>query len=215
MDFLVELPVEINAAKDIGQRYKIQLIFRQAFLEEDDVNVPFFVRGMVMPSIVYAEIEYSDFSVAQAIEATITGWSKTLEIQNRSGFISAVVKLESVARTFFDSLSRSAAFIAGAFYISKGNFSAQSAAAVVLFSMAVGFFGYTLVSFLVDKIYETIRFAVPNPVIVLTKGDRDRFSGLKRKSEAAKFLISLLGVGVILAFIVNIAASLFYDRILN
>lgn len=93
-NFLIVLESDVEAAKNIGQRYKIRMIFQQNLSDKDDFSVPYYVREMIRTGKIYLSIDYTDYSIAQTLEAIINSWRKSLPERKVGNSYKAVMKLE-------------------------------------------------------------------------------------------------------------------------
>jgi len=212
-DFLIVLPSGVDQAKDVPQRYKLQVIFEQNFVDKDDDLVPFWLRDFTSVGVLRMELEYADYAVAQAVEATVAGWVVSLPKRSASTAIKFFVKIEQFTREFADTTVRSAAILAGAFYIYTEELSASASIAIGLFCIGVGFFSFTLTNYFLEGFYTQIKKFRPAPVLLVTQGDRNRFEGLDKAKRRSSAIMAALSVGGVLAFLVNIFAAWIFKLI--
>lgn len=91
-DFFTELPVEIEAAENIVQRFDVSVIVDQDFVEEDEDSIPLFIKTMSYGSNIRLKIEYSDYSVGRNLQVTIQDWVKNLTTRKVSPVFSFLNK---------------------------------------------------------------------------------------------------------------------------
>lgn len=78
-DFFTVLPVEIDSANDIVQRFKINAIIDQDLVEISDDGLPYFIKNMASGDNIRVVIEYSDYAVARTLQATVDEWVESLK----------------------------------------------------------------------------------------------------------------------------------------
>jgi hypothetical protein len=184
----------------------------QDFIEDTNFDMPYFMRGMMVGRNIQVSIEFSDYSVSQTLAATIDGWIESLPKQNRGVFANALFRLEKPVTQFADTFVRSVTLFAGAVSALSSE-TWQEAAFVVLATMSVAFFLFSLVDYLVGKFYEGLTGIRPLTYILVTEGDRDRQRGGLAARGRAKAVLSFVTLGVVLSVVVGIFSNFLYDAL--
>ncbi len=214
-DFLITLPAAITEARDIAQRYKLQLIFDQTFFDKDDARIPFFMRGFTSKSDLSLSLEYTDYAVAQAVEAVVTGWVSTLPKRQQSSTMNFVNGSESTIRQFLDTSAQCAAIISGGFYIFNKSPPLNVAIFVSLLSIALGYFSNNFISYAVDQFYGASRKLNPCACVLITMGDRDRMENNKNIISKTRTTLGFIASSIIVALAINISSSWIYERVMQ
>lgn len=211
-DFLITLPSTVSEARDIAQRYKLQLIFDQTFLDKDDARIPFFMRGFTSKSDLTLTLEYTDYAVAQAVEAVVTGWVGTLPKRQESSAMRLINSSEAMVRQFLDTIAQFTAMCSGAAYILNKNPVMNISIFVSLISIALGYLSYNFVSYAVDQFYNTSRKLNPCACVLITMGDKDRVSNNEKIVSKTRATLGFIASSIILALMINISSAWIYDR---
>ena len=206
---------DVREAQDIAQRYKVEISITQEFTDSDDMRLPYFIRQIGHIGQVLVKIEYTDYAVAQSIDACISGWIDTLKENKPHWLARYLFSAEYVAESFLDTAARATPMLAGALYIASnlGKISAQEAVALSLFCLALGFVSFTVVSRLTSAFYGLLRRFAPSTIIQITRGDRDKLAHLAKRRNDAKWLMSVVVISIVLSFVVNIYSAFVYDII--
>lgn len=209
-DFLVVLPPEVPEASEIAQRYTVSILLDQDFIDEDDFDAPYFVRGLMIGRNIQVVIEFSDYSVSQTLQATVDGWVGTLPTQSLGRFARMIFSLEKPARRFADTFVRSIVLFVGAIGAYKA-VSFTDGLYIVLFSMALAFFLFSVVDGIVDKLYEQLSKIKPSTSLLITDGDRARASESSTKIRSTKGVISFLAIGIFASVAISVFSNYLYD----
>lgn len=210
-DFLIVLPSNVDAAKNIAQRYKLSVNASQDYIATDDIRLPYFIRELGHVGGISSQLEYSNYAVAQSIDATVENWFKTLRKREASSFMRFLMSVENPVSQFADTATRSAAFIAGALYLSENETTPARAASMMLFCLALGFASYSVVFVFARRFYKSVRRFAPSSTILLTEGDKGRHAELEKvKSKTKAFMLFLVST-VVLALCINILAAVIYN----
>ncbi len=212
-DFLVVLPSDVDPAKEIAQRYKLAVVASQDYLDEKDIRIPKFIRELAHVGGVQMHLEYSDYAVAQALEAAVNGWIKSLKFRKAPKFVKIALSLEDLTTNFADSIVRSVALLAGAYYLSKNALDNNISSSIVLFCLALGFFSYTVILSCVKNFYSAIRKFAPSATINITTGDFDRISSIDKMKSSTKGFVTFLLATILTSILINIFSSYIYNII--
>ena len=215
-DFLAILPSEVQQARDAAQRFKIEITFHQEFIDPEDPGVPYFFRDLPNIGNLKFELEYSDYAVATAIEATVTQWVGSLPKTKKGRAFAAAFRHELTVNNFFSPLLRLVPLAAGAIGLVRAeDLTAGAAASAILFFLGLSLLAYTFGEFLVRAFYRTLRLFAPSPVILLTKGDRDRVGKIEDTKVGARAALGVIAVTGLLAIAVNICSNWLYERLFH
>lgn len=209
------MPAQIPGAEDIAQRYKLELIFEQDFLDDgDDEKLPYFLRGFFSLGSLKMNVEYSDYSVAQSVDATVSGWIHQLPRKNRSKVHGFVKTIEPLVMNFGGAVAACLALASGSWLLTQGTWSAPDAVSLVLFCLALATLAAPIVHSLCSRIYAAFRRTVPCPTLLLTQGDRDRVAKAEQAAARAKVMLSILFLGCILSFCVSFSAAWVFQALM-
>jgi hypothetical protein len=214
-DFLIVLPSRVDEARDVAQRYKLRLLFEQTVFEKDDARVPFFLRGFTAKSDLTMSLQYTDYAIAQAIEAVVHGWIRSLKKQKKSGILKVLERTEGAIRTFVPAVVQLAPLVSGAAFVSQHKSDASSGISIALFSIGLCYISYVFCMYIIEKFYNLSRKLQPCASVFLTIGDRDRYEDNKNLLKNTANAMSFIAIGVLLSFIINISSSWIYDAVLN
>lgn len=214
LDFLIVLPAEIPEASEIAQRYKIEVVFEKTYINDDDPRIPYFIRALPSYSTLHLLLEYSDYAVAQAIEATVAGWVNSLPKRSVPKVVKYLTLIERPVDQLLPFLVRVISLIVGAaFLASSVPLGWKAALSIVLYYVALGHLSYAFVNFLIGAFYRQLRKFAPNTEMVLTNGDVEGQEKAQRLVSDAKGVIVVLGLGVGLATVTNIFSAWLYEKV--
>lgn len=216
LDFLVVLPAQIPQAEELAQRYKVEIIFEQDMIDESDrKKLPYFLRGFFSLGSLKVDIEYTDYAVAQSLEATVQSWVNQLPKRKESKFHKVATFFEPAIMQFSGAVAATLALVGGAWRLSQIDVDAQKAAIIILVCFAAATLTAPFVHWLCSTSYKTIKKTAPCPTISLTQGDRDRISKIDDVHRKAEVLIGVLMVGCVLSFAVNLLAAMVFDKVFS
>lgn len=211
-DFLVVLPPEVPEAAEIAQRYRVNVLIDQDFVETDNLDMPYFMRGVVFGRNIQASIEFSDYSVSQTLAATVDGWTDSLPKRTLPGFSRFLLKLEKPVRQYADTIVRSATLLAGALAAYRAS-SWRDGIYIVLVSIALAFLMFSIVDGLVGKFFDGLTSVKPMTFILITEGDRDRQREIQASYRRTKAVLSFIALGVVVSMLIGVFSNFIYDGI--
>jgi len=213
MEFLVILPAEIEIVEGVAQRYKVSIVIDRDEVDERDDSVPFFLRGFIGAPVIKMSLEYSDYMVAQALSATISGWINSLPKQIESGYVKFFRKIEGKFRTFSPVVLKSSPFVGASINVMHHKYEASTLTSIILFCFTISMLSDAVIEMLIDLIYKNISLLGPRMLIDFTLGDQDRIKLISSKKSRFISMVSFLVVTVMVALVVNIFSSWVYPKI--
>lgn len=214
-DFLVVIDSDIEQAKNIGQRYKLKLIFQQGFVDKDDLTVPYFMRGFLQFGKVFLSIDYADFSVAQHLESIVNTWRKNLPQKKVGKFYKLIMRNEGQLSEIVPVLASMSALVSAAWYISKSGSIGVQQLAIVAFAIALASGLRCFVSIANEFAFSTLKQFIPGPTIILTRGDREKVDDISSRMSKAKKILIFITLEIAAAFAVGVMSAWAYDRLFS
>lgn len=214
-DFLVVIDSDVEQAKNIGQRYKLRLIFQQGFIDKDDLSVPYFMRGFLQFGKIFLAIDYADFSVAQHLESIVTSWRKGLPEKKIGKVYQFIMRNEGQFTDIVSTLSSISSYVGASIYIMNSGVVGfhQLAAIALALALASGLRSVTGIA--TEMVFSTLKQFMPGPTIVLTKGDKDKISDIGSRLSKARKMLAFIIVEIAIAFIVGLSSAWFYERLFS
>lgn len=211
-DFLVVIDSDIEQAKNVGQRYKLRLIFQQGFLDKDDLSVPYFMRGFLQFGKVYLNIDYADFSVAQHIESIVSAWRKGLPEKKPSKLYMFIMRNEGRINDLMPAATAMSALIGAAWYMASSDTLSVTHVSALAIAIALSYALRSVTGIATEFAFSTLKNFVPGPAIALTKGDKDKIADVAERLSSARKILGLIGVEIALAFLVGLGSAWFYGK---
>lgn len=203
------LPVEIPEAEDIVQRFKVNVVIDQDFVEEQDGGVPFILRAMTAGSNIRLKIEYSDHAVARNLQVVVQDWVESLEVTKVPYFYKSMESRSEFLNAFVPYF-----FVAASLYgLSRYSYPAETESAVskLLIALSITTLMFIVGRFLIGQLYTQMQIAKPLTFISLTAGDRSRREKFRKKQSRKAWLVSIIGVTIICGIGVNIFSTLLVE----
>lgn len=213
LDFLIVLPAEIPQAESIAQRYKLNLTFQRVLKDDDDdIFAPYFMDMFRLRSQFFMRLEYSDYSVAQTLNATVESWVKGLPKTEVSPVVKWVMKREEVAQRYVGILFGLVAPASATVYFANNQMDVSSGLALALIAFILFQASSSAISHVVEAGYALVRRISADTEVVLTKGDEDRLARNKKSAGKARGYLTFALVTVLLSLLINLLSSWLYDR---
>ena len=211
-DFLIIIDPEHPSAPEVAQRFKIDIKIDQDFIDKDDFNAPSFIRGMFIGRNIEFSIEYSDFSVSEAIYAIVDGWVRSLPKKDISDFNIMFLKIERYIRQYLPMFCRIAVYVAGIIGVSKTS-SMKDGFILTITSIALSSLMFAISQILIDSFYSSLSLSRPMTNVCLTAGDIDRKSLVEKRGAFRANLAKFILLGIFLNIVVCVFSSYIYDAI--
>lgn len=204
-DFFTELPVEIEAAENIVQRFDVSVIIDQDFVEEDEDSIPLFIKTMSYGSNIRLKIEYSDYSVGRNRQVTIQDWVKNLTTRKVSPVFSFLNKRADFFNAYLPYFFASSSLYGlSRFYTTTP---VDRIAQAILFSLCIAMIMWVIGKFLNVQFYRSLNAIKPISFIRITSGDKVRCDDFKDRQYRRKWISGLIGVTILLGIIVNLTSN--------
>lgn len=171
-DFLIILPAEVPVAKEIAQRFKLNLTIYQFKFDEDDNNVHFFIRGKNLGGNLQLTMEYSDYAVSQNLIAAVDSWVNNLPSQTKNKAVRKIIKYERTARSVIPPVVKFLTILMAALFISKLN-DVIVILPIFLFALGLASLLNSLVYMTIDRFYEKLPLINPHTCINFGAGIGD------------------------------------------
>lgn len=211
LDFLIILPAEVEEAKEVVQRFKVNIRFDQDFPEDPNLDYPAFMRGIFFGKNVNVSIEYSDFSVSHSIQSTIDGWIDSLPTRKPNSFYKFLQKNESAIQSY---IPISLSF----FTISIGAIAASRienlpvAIAIGIFSLAFGRLIEAMSFNLIVLFFRNASNLKPLTFLLVTTGDRDRHNNRSSVRKSMFVKTALAAAGVLSTIAIGIFSNTIFEK---
>lgn len=208
-DFFIVLPTELKEANEVVQRFKVNISIDQDFVEENDQNLPDFVRSVMSGNNIGLSIDYSDYAVARALQGAVRDWVSSLSQRKKPAWISFVDRSSDFIVAMLPRFMATSVFIGAALHVKSVPvstihnylFSVLSLAAVMYISGAI----------LAVQFFRQLSVLRPLSFLLITKGDKDRKRSLDAKSSKKTGFALFICATVIVGLLVNIISSFMYD----
>lgn len=211
LDFLIVLPAEIPEAENIAQRYKVNLNFQRSFESERDIFTPYYMDLYRSRSSFFMRIEYSDYAVAQTLNATISTWLNGIP----KGVVGPKTKFaldhEEFFSRHFPALVASVAPISTPIYLQYRQPDVIASLVLITISLVLASLTSGLSAQVVENGYNTIRRVGPDVEFLLTLGDNDRLKKNSKRSDKIRNYTSFAFTAVFVSLLVNLLSSWLYD----
>ena len=207
-DFFTILPVEIQEAENITQRFKVVVLIDQDFIE-DESSIPLFVRGLASGNNIRLQIDYSDFVVGRVLQVTVQDWVKTLPARKIPKFIRFIEKRADFM-TAFTPYAFTAASLFGLSRISYSS-SVENVAPQVLTSLSIASVMWIVGRFLNVQLLRQVEEGKPLTFIKITAGDNTRCLAMKASTSRKLWFASFIGITIVVGIAVNIFSSLIFE----
>lgn len=211
LDFLIILPAEVEEAKEIAQRFKINIRFDQDFPEDPNLDYPVFMRGIFYGKNVNVTIEYSDFSVSHSIQSVIDGWIDSLPRRKPNSFYKFLQKNESSIQSYIPVLLSFFIITMGAIAASKMD-NLPSALSVGIFSIAFGRFIESITFSLIHLFFRNASNLKPLTFLLVTSGDRDRYENRASVHRSMFAKAAFAAIGVVSTITLGIFSSTIFEK---
>ena len=159
------------------------------------------------------KIEYTDFAVAQAIDAVIAGWAGQLKVQKKSKFQSFLAAKESSIRNFASLLATVTPFIGGAIFASSRQSIFDQSATFLMAIISLSIVSSYVIQALVSKFYTSFYKTIPCPAILLTQGDKDRCEKVRGIARKSNIVLGFVFVTCLTGIVLNIFAAWLFERL--
>ena len=209
-DFLIILKPEIPQASEVAQRFKIEIVFDQDFIEDEDYDAPHFIRGMFIGRNIQYLIEYSDYAVSESLSATVENWISSLPKKEPTELRKFLQKSERFSKIYLDSTCRTFIYLSGAYAISKSS-DINWQITVVALSLGISSLMFMLCNTFVEKFYTAITAARPLTRIKLTVGDFDYDKNDEVREKKQTWIARFMFVGIFLTVALSILSNYLYD----
>lgn len=213
LDFLIVLPAETPQVDSIAQRYKLNIMFTCPEDSERDIFEPYFLRDLRGRSILQTRLEYSDFAVAQAIDATVQSWVNCIEAQKIGSAVRFLMKAEESIVEYTPDLFALIAPACGILFLLRSDVTPIIGCIVILMSFTLSSLTNRIITSFVRGFYRSIRRYSPQAVVLLTEGDKRYAGKVGNNIKKMKAAMTLFSAGIVLSFAVNLASSWVYDHI--
>lgn len=206
LDFLVVLPAEIPEAEDIAQRFKVDISLYSPKQSENGLAfAPAMFRFFGLGDSIDVTIEYSDYSVAIALQAVIDSWVANLKSRKTSTIIKALSSLDASKGDIVIRMIAAVPFFSAFFFIvSKEEFTVERMLHLLFFVIGISVFFSGLSLFLWRKVVEGALSLIPSTRIYVTSGDEVRHA-----EEGVGFKKTISVISSITALAASVSVKLF------
>lgn len=210
-DFFTVLPVEIEAAQDIVQRFKISVNIDQDFVEERDDGLPAYLMGVWVGRNIKLTIEYADYAVARNIQSAVRDWVQSLPTKKLSSVVKLLNERGEGAQFLVPRVMPAGAILWYSLYVAHVGVPNLQEGVIHLFKgFALAILAQVIGYFLVVNFYRELALVRPLSFILLTEGDRRRCTKIGSMRLRRSSILYILGTVIVLGFAVSIAASYAY-----
>ena len=204
-DFFTVLPVEIENAQDIVQRFKVSVAMDQDFVEDPDNGVPYYISNMATGRNIRLLVEYSDFAVGRNLQTTVNDWVQSLNTRRKGVVVRFFERRADFLNAYTGQLFAAASLI-GLSRWSLDN-SSDMPYSFILLALGIATAMYVVGRALNVFFYRRLTQAKPLTLICLTNGDRARAEKMAQSASSMAWAAGFLGVTIVAGLAVNICSS--------
>jgi len=211
-DFLIVLPPEVPEASEIAQRFTVNLLLDQDYIENNNYDAPVFMRGFFYRRNIMLRIEFSDYSVSQTLQATVDSWVDSLELRPTNSASRILFQIEKPAKLYLAQMVKAITLIAAA-WSARSVTDIKSGVILVILSICASQLLATLSDGMVDRFYKELDNVKPMTYLILTEGDKAKRNNEQIRIRKATALIYFLAVGVFGSILIGIFSNFVYESL--
>lgn len=208
-DFFSVLPVEIEGASKIVQRFKVSILIDQDFVEERDSGLPMGFFGAISGNNIILDIEYSDYNVGRNLQITVRDWVNSLEKRSVPKWLSLTEKKSDLISTMGPFLFLATSLIGiAAWFEPSSNIELFTS---IMSSLGLSVIIYSFGKILITEMYRQLLQSKPLTFICITDGDKARHKNITEKRKSKSIIALSMITTIIIAVPVNLFSNWLFE----